>query len=737
MGDGFKLRDDDNDDVTITENKYIKFTAATGTAGTNVTGSGSTGDPYVMAITLPNDTIANTFRTVTVDTNGDGTANDTLGGTETLMLKKGNDITLEESSGVVTITNSSPHVATNLGKTTATGQITITSSTGDDVVIGEATDAIAGLMSTTHHDKLENIEASADVTDTANVKTALNADMGGNFTIGNQTDDIATFTGHVSVGGNLTVTGTVTTNNVETISTSNGVLFEGSIANTNETRLVGGDPSGSNNDITITLPNTQGSLALVDTAKPVNHVYAGPSSGSSAVVPTFRALVSGDIPNLNMGKITSGTLAIDRGGTGSTTAPMIGVITAADQAAARTALGLGALSTLDEVASATITNDSITEVDLKVTNTTSASEDNYLLSYDHATTGFTWVAPTASGIGLTDLDAATSSASGSGGSLAYDDNGTFTFTPALNIAGNSATSTVTANDSTNENNYLTFAANATASGSLGLETDTALYFNPSQDTLYVPYVSATNLTASNLISAVNGIIVTGNNKGINLTGTGNFVKTDNLYNDTSLSISTTGSNGNITLSPHGNGNVTLGTDGTSTGAVRLSSPIYKTGTQFDLTETAHTSTASNLANSGLSYAQKRGITKIQGRISPLSNPLTNGSNVSITVLPNGAVHGSNCSYRGIKGTIHIDAGISGSGNFVLTQDFIANDRDGGGTWAFVSSNAVFEGRTDFPFKISWAEITSDDMQLKIENNTGADVGTGLTIWWDLTMFPQI
>ena len=35
------LRDDDNDDVSVSNNKFVKFTASTGTAGTNVTGSGS------------------------------------------------------------------------------------------------------------------------------------------------------------------------------------------------------------------------------------------------------------------------------------------------------------------------------------------------------------------------------------------------------------------------------------------------------------------------------------------------------------------------------------------------------------------------------------------------------------------------------------------------------------------------------------------------------------------------
>jgi len=56
--------------------------------------------------------------------------------------------------------------------------------------------------------------------------------------------------------------------------------------------------------------------------------------------------VSGSaLTGLNAGNFTSGTLAVDRGGTGSATAPMIGVVTAADAAAARTTLGLGTAAT--------------------------------------------------------------------------------------------------------------------------------------------------------------------------------------------------------------------------------------------------------------------------------------------------------------------------------------------------------------------------------------------------------
>lgn len=49
-----------------------------------------------------------------------------------------------------------------------------------------------------------------------------------------------------------------------------------------------------------------------------NTVLAGPSTGSPAA-PTFRSLVSDDIPTLDISTKTSGTLAISRGGTGQTT----------------------------------------------------------------------------------------------------------------------------------------------------------------------------------------------------------------------------------------------------------------------------------------------------------------------------------------------------------------------------------------------------------------------------------
>ena len=49
----FTIRDDDDDAKTIEQGKFIKFVSATGTAGTNWSGAGTTGDPFVMTITNP------------------------------------------------------------------------------------------------------------------------------------------------------------------------------------------------------------------------------------------------------------------------------------------------------------------------------------------------------------------------------------------------------------------------------------------------------------------------------------------------------------------------------------------------------------------------------------------------------------------------------------------------------------------------------------------------------------
>ena len=86
------------------------------------------------------------------------------------------------------------------------------------------------------------------------------------------------------------------------------------------TSVTGTSPVASSGGAT---PAISLSAAYGDTLNPygsktANFVLAAPNG--SAGVPSFRALVAADIPNLDASKITSGTLGITRGGTGQSTA---------------------------------------------------------------------------------------------------------------------------------------------------------------------------------------------------------------------------------------------------------------------------------------------------------------------------------------------------------------------------------------------------------------------------------
>jgi hypothetical protein len=63
---------------------------------------------------------------------------------------------------------------------------------------------------------------------------------------------------------------------------------------------------------------TTGTLTGSWVSQTANNVFTAPNG--AAGVPTFRLLVAADIPSLDASKITTGTFAIARGGTGQTTA---------------------------------------------------------------------------------------------------------------------------------------------------------------------------------------------------------------------------------------------------------------------------------------------------------------------------------------------------------------------------------------------------------------------------------
>lgn len=128
------------------------------------------------------------------------------------------------------------------GRLTAAGEASISttlsiaadSGTGDGVDLATDTLTISG---------------------TANeIETSVSGDT---ITIGLPND--VTVGNNLTVLGDLQVTGTTITNNVETVSTTNGVIFEGTVADDNELSLIAGVLTA---DRTVTLPDATGTVAL-------------------------------------------------------------------------------------------------------------------------------------------------------------------------------------------------------------------------------------------------------------------------------------------------------------------------------------------------------------------------------------------------------------------------------------------------------------------------------------------
>ena len=128
------LRDDDNDSFTIAHSKFLKVVAATGTLGTNIAGSGTTEDPWVLTITSP-DTTTNTqneYATSWVDSSADVllrlTESGAGSGTQDIKLVAGTGISLTPSGTDMTIANTVSAVTnhvTNDADDTMAGTLTI------------------------------------------------------------------------------------------------------------------------------------------------------------------------------------------------------------------------------------------------------------------------------------------------------------------------------------------------------------------------------------------------------------------------------------------------------------------------------------------------------------------------------------------------------------------------------------------------------------------------------------
>ena len=184
----------------------------------------------------------------------------------------GNDSTSDDvlfagGTGLTTVRTDASTITINLDNTAVTAA-TYGSATAIPEIVVDAQGRITGVT---------NRSISTELTvdgDTGSAATSLAADDLQFLGTTNEITTAVTKVGtdvkvtiglptNVTIAGDLNVTGKTVTTNVETVSTSNGVVFEGSAANDHEVTLLAGTVTA---DRTITLPDATGTVQLVNTS---------------------------------------------------------------------------------------------------------------------------------------------------------------------------------------------------------------------------------------------------------------------------------------------------------------------------------------------------------------------------------------------------------------------------------------------------------------------------------------
>ena len=349
----------------------------------------------------------------------------------------------------------------------------------------------------------------------------------GNLT-GNASGTAATVTGAAQT--NITSLGTLTALTVDdvaidgkvmTMTGSSGDTFVTTVAANGATSLVTTDAAAAAAHLQITADGTvdidSAGVLTLDSGAAIN---IEPASGSAILLDGTISIDAGVVTGAT--SITS--TAFVGGLTGNVTGNASGTALTVTQAAQTAITSVGTLTalTVDDVAvngkvitmtgsssdTATLTAGTNGTLDIVTTDAGGAAANIQITADGTAElAGTTVTLDSAGGITL-DADGGTITFADAGSSL-----GTITSSGYSGTAAVATTVTVTDNESTDENNVLTFVAGADADGgNVGLESDGNLNYNPSSGTLNVPNISVTGtqtIVNSVTMNASNAVIFEG------------------------------------------------------------------------------------------------------------------------------------------------------------------------------------------------------------------------------------
>ena len=161
-----------------------------------------------------------------------------------------------------------------------------------------------------------NVEDGATGDQTAaEIFALLNSDAGGNFTIGTQSDDVATFSGGLTVAGDLTVNGTTTTLNVTNLEVEdNNILIRSGSAAADGSGITIGT---SGTPVTLQMADSAANLACSVPLKASSFIGVASSATILANARTIGGVSFDGSANINLPGVnaagnqdTSGTAAV-------------------------------------------------------------------------------------------------------------------------------------------------------------------------------------------------------------------------------------------------------------------------------------------------------------------------------------------------------------------------------------------------------------------------------------------